>query len=129
MGAAAGIGAGVAAAGAGAAIVAKKISDKKKAAQENQEEVKENYEYPEYASLIEAVVASFTEEELMEENASEFACEVADYMIENADDYLLGDDDDEDIESIANNNDPKVDLQYDYDDDELIDMVVNDKEL
>ena len=128
-GKAAGIGAGVAAAGAGAAIAAKKISDKKKAAQENQEEVKENYEYPEYASLIEAVVASFTEEELMEENASEFACEVADYMIENADDYLLGDDDDEDIESIANNNDPKVDLQYDYDDDELIDMVFNDKEL
>jgi len=128
-GKAAGIGVGVAAAGAGAAIAAKKISDKKKAAQENQEEVKENYEYPEYASLIEAVVASFTAEELMEENASEFACEVADYMIENADDYLLGDDDDEDIESIANNNDPKVDLQYDYDDDELIDMVVNDKEL
>lgn len=128
-GAAAGIGAGVAAAGVGAAIAAKKISDKKKAAQENQEEVKENYEYPEYMSLVEAVVASFSEEELMQENASEFACEVADYMIENVNDYITNDDDDEDIESIASNNDPKVNLAYDYDDDELIDMVANDAQL
>jgi len=128
-GRAAGIGAGVAAVGAGATIAAKKISDKKKAAQQNQEEVKENYEYPEYMSLVEAVVASFTEEELMQENASEFACEVADYMIENADDYITNDDDDEDIESIASNNDPKVNLAYDYDDDELIDMVANDAQL
>ena len=125
----AGIGAGVAAVGAGAAIAAKKIADKKKAAEQNQEEVKENYEYPEYAELVEAVVANLSEEELMQENASEFACEVADYMIENADEYITNDDDDDDIETIASNNDPKVNLAYDYDDDELIDMVVNDSQL
>ena len=39
------------------------------------------------------------------------------------------DDDDDDIESIAGNNDPKINLAYDYDDDELIDMVANDSQL
>ena len=76
------IGTAVGAGAVTAGVLAKKIYDKKKAAKEK-EEVKENYEYPEYAELVEAVVNSFTEEELMQENASEFACEVADYMIEN----------------------------------------------
>ena len=128
----AGIAAGTAAVAGGAALAAKKIADKKKAAQQNQEEVKENYEYEEYMELVEAVVASLNEEELMSENASEFACQVADYMIENAldaEEIINNDGDDEDIESIASNNDPKVNLAYDYDDDELIDMVANDDQL
>jgi len=83
-GKAAGIGAGVAAATAGGIFAAKKIADRKKAAaKEKEEEVKENYEYPEYVELVEFVVANMTEEEIMAENASEFACEVADYMIES----------------------------------------------
>jgi len=85
-GKAAGIGAGVAAATAGGIYAAKKIADRKKAAaaaKEKEEEVKENYEYPEYTELVEFVVANMTEDEIMQENASEFACEVADYMIES----------------------------------------------
>ena len=84
--AAAGIGAGVAAAGVGAAIAAKKIADKKKAAQQNQEEVKENYEYEEYETLVEAVIECFmSEEEIMSENASQIAMVTADYLIDNID--------------------------------------------
>ena len=115
-----------------AGIAAKKIHDKKKAAAQNQEEVKENYEYEEYKDLVEAVIAGFTEEEIMAENASEMACAVADILIEKAEDMgdlVTNDDDDDDIESIAANDDPKISLAYDYDDDELIDMVVNDTEL
>ena len=81
----AGIGAGVAAATAGGIDAAKKIADHKKAAaaaKEKEKDVKENYEYPEYAELVEFVISNLTEEEIMQENASEFACEVADYMIE-----------------------------------------------
>ena len=82
----AGIGAGVAAVGAGAAIAAKKIADKKKAAQQNQEEVKENCEYDEYETLVEAVVECFmSEEEIMSENASQIAIATADYLIDNID--------------------------------------------
>jgi len=77
------IGTSVGAGAVTAGVLAKKIYDKKKAAKEKEEEVKENYEYPEYAELVETVVANLSEEELMQENASEFACEVADYMIEN----------------------------------------------
>ena len=84
-GKAAGIAAGVGAATGGAIYAAKKIADKKKAAaKEKEENVKENYEYPEYTELVEAVIAEFTEEELMSENASEFACQVADYLIDEA---------------------------------------------
>ena len=121
-----------AAVGTGAAIAAKKIADKKKAAKQNQEEVKENFEYEEYKSLVEAIINDFSKEEVMAENASEMACTIADILIEkamDAEDLLTNDDDDADIEAIAGNNDPKVDLQYDYDDDELIDMVVNDTNL
>ena len=125
------VGAGAALAG-GAVYAAKKIADKKKAAKQNQEEVKENYEYEEYTELVEAVIDSFTNEELMSENVSEMACKVADILIEKSmdvEDLITNDDDDADIEAIAGNNDPKVDLHYDYDDDELIDMVVNDTNL
>lgn len=115
----------------GAVGIAKSIAAKKKKDKENDEVQKENSEYPEYMDLIEAVISEFTEEEIMAENASEMACAVADILIEKSDveDYITNDDDDEDIETIASNNDPKVDLTYDYDDDELIDMVVNDTQL
>ena len=125
------VGAGAALAG-GAVYAAKKIADKKKAAKQNQEEVKENYEYEEYTELVEAVIDSFTNEELMSENVSEMACKVADILIEKSmdvEDLITNDDDDADIEAIAGNNDPKVDLQYGYDDDELIDMVASDTNL
>ena len=118
--------------GTGAAIAAKKIADKKKAAKEADQEVKENFEYEEYKSLVEAIINDFSKEEVMAENASEMACTIADILIEkamDAEDLLTNDDDDADIEAIAGNNDPKVDLHYDYDDDELIDMVVNDTNL
>ena len=118
--------------GTGAAIAAKKIADKKKAAKQNQEEVKENYEYEEYKSLVETIINDFTKEEVMAENASEMACTIADILIEkamDAEDLLTNDDDDADIEAIAGNNDPKVDLHYGYDDDELIDMVASDTNL
>ena len=79
-------GAGLAAVGVGTAIAAKKIADKKKAAKENQEEVKENYEYEEYETLVENVIGYFmSEEEIMSENASEIATATADYFIENID--------------------------------------------
>ena len=81
-----GIGAGALAVGASAAIAAKKIHDKKKAAAQNQEQVKENYEYDEYAGLLEAVINGFmSEEEIMSENANEIAIATADYMIKNVD--------------------------------------------
>lgn len=86
MGKKAAIAGGVAAVGAGAAIAAKKIADKKKAAQQNQEEVKENYEYEEYEGLIEAVIDVFmSDEEIMSENASQIAMNTADYLIDNID--------------------------------------------
>ena len=118
--------------GTGAAIAAKKIADKKKAAKEADQEVKENFEYEEYKSLVEAIINDFSKEEVMAENASEMACTIADILIEkamDAEDLLTNDDDDADIEAIAGNNDPNVDLHYDYDDDELIDMVANDTNL
>ena len=86
MGKKAAIAGGVAAVGAGAAIAAKKIADKKKAAQQNQEEVKENYEYEEYEGLVEAVIDVFmSDEEIMSENASQIAINTADYIIDNID--------------------------------------------
>lgn len=127
---AAAVGAGTALLGTGAAIAAKKIADKKKAAKEN--EVKENFEYEEYKSLVETIINDFSDEEVMAENASEMACTIADILIEKAmdtEDLLTNDDDDADIEAIAGNNDPKVDLHYDYDDDEIIDMVASDTNL
>lgn len=119
----------------GAAVAAAKaIANKKKAQEEKQEEVKENYEYPEYKALVEAVISDFTEEEIMAENASDMACAVADILIEkaekmNADDIIGDENDDADIEAIANGEEPEVNLHYDYDDDELIDMVDQDQQL
>ena len=79
-------GAGLAAVGVGTAIAAKKIADKKKAAKQNQEEVKENYEYEEYETLVENVIGYFmSDEEIMSENANEIAIATADYFIENID--------------------------------------------
>ena len=82
------IGAAAIGAATAAGIAAKKIHDKKKAAAQNQEEVKENYEYDEYETLIEGVINCFmSDEEIMAENANDIAMATADYMIENVD-YL-----------------------------------------
>ena len=124
------IGAAAAAGVGAAALAAKKIAVKKKA--EKQEDVKENCEYPEYNLLVEAIIGDFTDEEVMAENASEMACTIADILIEKADkevEAVVADDDDADIEAIANDDEPDVNLQYNYSDDELIDMVADDKAL
>ena len=126
--------AGAAALAGGALYAAKKIADKKKAAKENQEEVKENYEFEEYNTLIEAVIDGFTEEEVMAENVSEMACAVADILIEkagqmNVDEFIGDENDDADIEAIANGEDP-IDISYDeLEDPELIDSVAKDEQL
>ena len=80
------VAAGAAVLGTGAAIAAKKIADKKKAAKQNQEEVKENYEYEEYETLVENVIGYFmSEEEIMSENANDIAMATADYFVEHID--------------------------------------------
>ena len=121
---------GALAGAAGVGLAAKAIASHRKAAAKKKdksaEEVKkESYEYPEYQAMIEAIIGDFSEEEIMAENAAEMATAIAETLIESA----MASDDDADIESVASENDPKVNIQYDYDDDELIDMVVNDKEL
>lgn len=79
-----GIGAGVAGAGIAAGIAAKKIYDKKKAAAAAREEVKENYEYDEFDTVIEAVISNFmSDEEVMSENCDQIAMESANYLIDN----------------------------------------------
>lgn len=124
------LGAGAAAGVAGVGLAAKAIASRRKAAAKKKdkspEEVKnESYEYPEYQAMIEAIIGDFTEEEIMAENAAEMATAIAETLIESA----MASDDDEDIEAVASENDPKIDIKYDYDDDELIDMVANDGEL
>lgn len=125
--------AAVVAGAAGAAVLAKKIADKKKKAKEEQQQnVKENYEYPEFNSLLEAVIDGFTEEEIMAENASEMAETIANILIENAEKEAVYDDPDgDDIEDVASqkDSDENPGVQYDYDDDELIDLVINDDEI
>ena len=74
---------GAAALTGGTIYAAKKIAAKRKAAAAAKEEIKENYEYPEYMDLLEAVIAEFTSEEIVSENASELACEIADFLIES----------------------------------------------
>lgn len=120
---------GVAAAGA----LAKSIADKKKAAARVKEDVqKENYEYPEYDKLLETIINSFTEEEVMNENSSEMAINIADILIEKAEngDAIYDDPDGDDIEDVAKGegeDDPHI--EYNYDDDELIDIVIYDDEI
>lgn len=125
--------AAVVAGAAGAAVLAKKIADKKKKAKEDQQQnVKENYEYPEFNRLLEAVIEGFTEEEIMAENASEMAETIANILIENAEKEAVYDDPDgDDIEDVASqkDSDENPGVQYDYDDDELIDLVINDDEI
>lgn len=86
MGKKAAIGAGIVGGAAAAAVAAKKIADKKKAAKAAEQEVKENFEYEEYETLVENVINVFmSEEEIMSENANEIAVATADYFIEHID--------------------------------------------
>lgn len=129
--AAAAIGAGAIAGAAGATVLARKIAAKKKAEAEQQKKnqngedsvKKENFEYSEYNSLIEAVVAGFDDNDIMREDAADLATSIADILIENAVKKLAAEDDDDDMIAAVNaEKDPDVKLSYGYDDDELIDI-------
>lgn len=72
------------AAAIGAGVAAKKIYDKKKAAKQNHKDVKENYEYDEYSTVVEAVISGLmSDDEIVSENASEIAMATADYLIDH----------------------------------------------